>query len=96
MDEKKIVSLIHDELKKLDKPYSELESFTGLMPLKITLLPKNAFKAYKERQQSMGAGLDNLSPRHINPSKDTLKFLLKPDIRLARKQGTATREKVEA
>jgi hypothetical protein len=96
MDEKKIVSLIHDELKKLDKPYSELESFTGLMPLKITLLPENAFKAYKERQQSMGAGLDNLSPRHINPSKDTLKFLLKPDIRLARKQGTATREKVEA
>ncbi len=96
MNVKQIESSIHNELKKLDKPYSELESFTGLMPLKITLLPENSFKAYKLKQQAIGAGLDNLSPRHINPSKDTIRFLLKPDLSLLRKPVAAVKEKIEA
>jgi hypothetical protein len=93
---KEIEILIHNELKKLDKPYSELESFTGLMPLKITLLPENAFKAYKLKQQAIGAGIDNLSPRHINPSQDTIRFLLKPDTLLVRKAASGIKEKIEA
>ena len=96
INEKEIERLIHDELKKLDKPYSELEAFTGLMPLKITLLPENSFKAYKLRQQAIGAGLDNLSPRHINPSQDTIRFLLKPDTLLLRKAVSTAKEKIEA
>ena len=96
INEKEIESLIHNELKKLDKPYSELEAFTGLMPLKITLLPENSFKAYKLRQQTIGAGLDNLSPRHINPSQDTIRFLLKPDTLLLRKADSTAKEKIEA
>jgi hypothetical protein len=71
-----ISSVIHEELKKLDTPYSELESFTGLKPVKVTLLATNAFEAFKSRQQQAGAGLEQLRPPHVNPSDDVLDFLL--------------------
>ncbi len=93
---KELESSIHNELKKLDKPYSELEAFTGLQPLKITLLPKNSFQAYKLKQQALGASLDNLSPRHINPSRNTIRFLLRPDLSLLGKQASIEKEKIEA
>ena len=47
-----VATSVDDELKKLDAPYAELESFTGLRPLVVTLLPSNAFKLYKQRQQA--------------------------------------------
>jgi len=71
-----ISQLIHEEIKKLDKPYAELESFTNLRPLKVTLLAKESFRAFKLRQQLNGAELEHLSPSHINPSDETLDFLL--------------------
>jgi len=67
---------IHEELKKLDAPYAELESFTGLRPLEVTLLPQNAFQLYKRRQQASGAELAQLKPPHINPADDTIDFLV--------------------
>lgn len=69
---------VHEELKRLDTSYAELESFTGLKPLVITRLPRNAFKLYKERQQSLGADMMQLKPPHINPSDDTVAFLAAP------------------
>ncbi len=83
---------VHDELKKLDTPYTELESFTGLRPLEITLLPKNAFRLYKQRQQGAGADLAHLKPPHINPSDATVNFL----VNAAGKAVVRTRQKVEA
>jgi hypothetical protein len=73
---REISETIHEELKKLDAPYSELESFTGLRPLKVTLLPQDAFRAYRLRQESIGAELEQLRPPHMNPSIDILAFLL--------------------
>jgi hypothetical protein len=73
---REISETIHEELKKLDAPYSELESFTGLRPLKVTLLPQDAFRAYRIRQESIGAELEQLRPPHMNPSIDILAFLL--------------------
>jgi hypothetical protein len=73
-----IVASVDKELKKLDAPYAELESFTGLRPLAVTLLPQNAFKLYKQKQQAAGAGLAQLNPPHINPSDDTVDFLTRP------------------
>jgi protein-S-isoprenylcysteine O-methyltransferase Ste14 len=75
MPAEKIAELIHDELKGLDEPYSELESFTGLRPLMITLLPQGAFKTYELRQKAAGADLTNIKAEHINPDEDTIKFL---------------------
>lgn len=71
-----IAASVDDELKKLDAPYAELESFTDLRPLVVTLLPSNAFKLYKQRQQASGADLTQLKPPHINPSGDTIDFLV--------------------
>ena len=69
---------IHEELKKLDKPYAELESFTGLKPLVVTQLPRNSFQLYKRRQQELGAEMSQLKPPHINPADETVEFLLSP------------------
>jgi phenylacetate-coenzyme A ligase PaaK-like adenylate-forming protein len=88
----KITTLIQEELKKLDTPYSELESFTGLRPLVVTLLPENAFQAYRLKQQAAGAELEHLRPPHINPADDTIGFLLNAPAQVAVKE----QEKVEA
>jgi hypothetical protein len=66
---------IHAQLKQMDQPYSELEDFTGLCPLEVTVLPQGAFKLYKLKQQAAGAELAHLSPPHINPSPEIIEFL---------------------
>ena len=72
--------LIHEELKKLDTPYAELESFTGLMPLVVTKLPQNTFQLYRQKQQAAGADMTQLKPPHINPVGETIDFLLNPTV----------------
>ncbi len=71
-----VTALVHQELKKLDTPYAELESFTGLKPLRVTLLPQDTFQLYKYGQQTAGAELSQLKPPHINPSDETIDLLL--------------------
>jgi len=71
---------IHEELKKLETPYAELESFTGLRPLKVTRLPQKTFQLYKERQQGLGVDIAQLKPPHINPDDETIAFLLGPGV----------------
>ncbi len=72
-----IAELIHEELKLLDTPYAELESFTGLRPLMISLLPEGAFKTYELRQKAAGVDITHMKPSHIEPSPDTIDFLTK-------------------
>ncbi len=83
---------VHEELKKLDTPYVELESFTGLRPLEVTLLPENAFELYKLKQQAAGADLAHLKPPHINPSDGMINFL----VSTTGKAAVRARPKVEA
>jgi len=68
--------LVHQQLKKLDPPYADLESFLGLKPLEVTLLPENAFHNYTLRQQAAGADLAHLKPPHINPSDSVIDYLV--------------------
>ncbi len=82
-----VVASVHEELKKLDTPYAELESFTGLKPLAVTLLPPNAFQLYKQGQQAVGADLTQLKPPHINPSDDTIDFLVNAADKVRAKAG---------
>ncbi len=72
----KVAHAIHEELKKIDKPYAELESMTGIHPLRVTLLPEGAFDTYQLRQQAAGASLSHLKPSHINPAEETVDFLV--------------------
>jgi hypothetical protein len=77
-----VATIIHEELKKLDNPYADLESFTGLRPLSVTPLPENAFQIYKQRQQAIGADLLQLKPPHINPSDEVIELLLNPSVEI--------------
>ena len=85
-----VAAAVHEELQKLDTPYVELGSFTGLRPLEVTLLPRDAFQLYKLRQQAAGADLSQLKPPHINPSDSTIDFL----VNTASKVAVRAREKV--
>ncbi len=78
---------VHEELKKLDTPYAELESFTGLRPLEVTLLPPNAFQLYKQKQRASGADMAQLKPPHINPAGNTIDFLLNTAGKIPAKAG---------
>jgi len=71
-----VATAVHQQLKKLDMPYAELEPFLGLQPLEVTLLPENAFQDYTLRQQAAGADLAHLKIPHINPSDSMLDFLI--------------------
>jgi hypothetical protein len=71
-----VANAIHNELKKLDTPYAELEAFTGLKPLEVTLLPHGVFKGFALKQQRAGADLAQLKVSHINPSDAILETLL--------------------
>ena len=74
--EEDIALAIHQQLKKLDSDYANLESFLGLKALEVTLLPDNAFHAYRLKQQAAGADLGRLKIPHINPSESMLDFLI--------------------
>lgn len=93
MNAEQVSSLVHEELKKLDAPYSELESFTGLRPIEVTLLPENAFKTYTMKQKAAGAELSRLKPDHINPDDNVIDFLVNKSKKI---RVRAEREKVEA
>jgi hypothetical protein len=74
--EEQVAESVHQELKRLDAPYADLELFLGLRPLEITLLPPNAFRGYMLRQQAAGADLAHLKPPHINPSDGIIDCLV--------------------
>ena len=76
----RIAELIHEELKLLDTPYAELESFTGIRPLMVSILPEGAFKTYELRQRAAGADIAHLKPSHIEPSTETIEFLTRTSI----------------
>ena len=78
-----VATVVHQQLKKLNSDYANLEAFVGLMPLKVTLLPGNAFQAYMLRQQAAGADLAHLKVPHINPSDDMLDFLISGSLKAA-------------
>ena len=70
-----IAAKVHDELKKLDRDYADLESILGVKPVKVSLLPEGAFKAFMAQRQAEGADLAHIKPPHINPTDEVLSLL---------------------
>jgi hypothetical protein len=94
---KQISEMVHEELKKLDAPYADMESITGLKPLEVTMLHEDAFEAYKLKQRADGADLAHLKPPHLNPSDEAVKFLVSVKRKVTVKTGEEVeRKKVEA
>jgi hypothetical protein len=73
--EKGMSTAVHDQLKRLDGDYADLEGILSLKPLAVTFLPEGAFKAYMAARQNEGADLAHLKPPHINPSDKVLSWL---------------------
>jgi hypothetical protein len=88
--EEQVTAVIHEELKKLNLPYAEMESFLGLQPLEVTLLPVGAFKAYQRSQVKAGAELEHIKVPHINPTDEMIEFLMKSGRRVP--AGVSDRE----
>ncbi len=76
IDAEQVAASVHLELKKLDDPYAELESFTGLRPLTVTVLPPGSFNKYQKKQRDSSADLIHLKPPHLNPADSAIDFLV--------------------
>ncbi len=84
-----LATLIHEQLKALDTPYSELESYLGIKPLKVTLVPQGAFGRYMLKQQAAGAEMGRLKVFHVNPSDEVVDFLVgsSPELTVSSQTG---------
>jgi len=71
-----VATAIHAELCRLDIPYAEMESITGLRPIKVTLVPSGAFANYETMQRVLGSDLTQRKPPHINPSDEVINLLM--------------------
>jgi len=70
-----VAALVDEHLKLIDVDYRDLESYLGLQPVKVTLLPAGTFGRYTDRQRAAGADLAHLKPPHVNASEDTVRAL---------------------
>lgn len=75
VNEKDTASEVHEQLKKLDKDYADLESILNIKPIVISYIRQGAFKAYMAARQAEGADLAHIKPPHINPSDKVLSLL---------------------
>ena len=71
-----VAAAIHEQLRKLDSSYADLEDMIGLQPLEVTLLPNGAFAEYVSKQRAAGADLAHLKPPHLNPSDRVVSTLM--------------------
>jgi hypothetical protein len=75
-------NMVHEQLASLDKPYFELNSCVGLKPLEVTLIHEGAFMRYMAKQQAAGVELGRMKVCHLNPSDETIDFLVADPIRV--------------
>jgi len=75
-NEEQLAAAIHEQLRKLDGDYADMETMLQLKPLKVTLLRNGAFQEYISGQRAAGAELAHLKPPHINPSDGIINTLL--------------------
>lgn len=73
---KEVAAAVHEQLKKLNTPYAEMETFLKLQPLKVTLVPENAFRSYELARKKAGAKGSQVYIPHINPSESMIDSLL--------------------
>ncbi|MEE9202155.1 MAG: GH3 auxin-responsive promoter family protein, partial [Dehalococcoidia bacterium] len=85
-----LAEAIHEQLKRLNTPYAEMEAMLGLRPVQVTLLQPGSFKRYLERQRANGADLAHLKPAHVNPSTKAVSALLREAAEVGTPVGAAT------
>ncbi|MBI2869524.1 MAG: GH3 auxin-responsive promoter family protein [Chloroflexi bacterium] len=69
---KKLEEMVHEQLKLMDRDYSNLETMLNMRPLRVTLLPKGAFQRFYNSKRLAGYDLAHLKPPHINAHQATI------------------------
>ena len=73
-----IAEAVHQQLKRLDAPYSDVEDMLKRRPITVTVIPRGSFSNYSARQREAGAEVARLNPPHMNPSDVAMAALLQP------------------
>jgi len=71
-----VQELVHEQLKRLDQPYTDLEEMAGIKPLVVTLLSRGTFARFLQERQAAGIDLAHSKPPHMNPSEETVEKLV--------------------
>ena len=71
--------LVHENLKRLDSDYSDLEKMLGTNPLQVSRLAPGTFNRYMDAKRKAGADLAILKPPRVNPKESVLELLLSLD-----------------
>ncbi|MFW6103394.1 MAG: hypothetical protein ACOC7M_03730 [Chloroflexota bacterium] len=71
-----VAAHVDEQLKRIDVDYRDIESYLGLLPVRVTVLPSGTFDSYTERQRKAGADPAHLKPPHVNASDSTVQMLL--------------------
>ena len=62
-----ISRLMHEQLKKIDPDYGDVEGYLGVNPIRTTVIASGSFARYAEGKLREGAALSHLKPAHVNP-----------------------------
>ena len=79
-----VAARVDEHLKRIDVDYRDIESYLGLQPVRVTVLPSGTFDMYAERQRKAGADPAHLKPPHVNASDNALQALLDVAVDTAR------------
>ena len=71
-----VETIIDKQLKRVDTDYSDIDSYLGLRPVRVTLLSPGTFQRYMEEKRKEGADLAHLKPTHMNASGTVIQRLL--------------------
>ncbi|MFB0545914.1 MAG: GH3 auxin-responsive promoter family protein, partial [Anaerolineae bacterium] len=68
---------IHQSLKKFEPDYADLESMSGLKPLRLKPLPYGVFERYTELRRAAGSDPGQLKAQCMAPSDEVVETILK-------------------
>ena len=75
-DESALAARLHENLKRADPLYADLEGMLGIRPLQVTVLPSGTFDRYYEAMRLAGEPLTRRQPPRMNPDDDVIEGLL--------------------
>ncbi|MFC1926440.1 GH3 auxin-responsive promoter family protein [Chloroflexota bacterium] len=76
IDSEEVKRRIDESLVAVDSFYADLSSMLDIHPLRVTVLPNEAFQRYYEQKRAAGLDLAWLKPPHMNASDDVIEDLL--------------------
>ena len=79
VDEAEVKRAIHENLRKLDTDYHDLEDMLGYNPLWVILLSPGTFQRYALNRQAAGVEPAHFKPRHFAHSDAVLNLVLEMD-----------------